>query len=77
MARTLTPTGRMISDLDLLRSLVRSWGDIDDGSTEQARAILNSGQALQSLLNSAHEVVVNADRPTPFEVIANTTHQED
>lgn len=77
MARTLTPTGHLIADLDLVRSLVRSWGDIDEGSAEQARAILNSGQALQSLLNSAHEVDVNASRPSPFAVVGAASYDAD
>jgi hypothetical protein len=42
-----------VADLDLLRSLVRSWGNLDEGSPEQGRAIANSEQFLQRLLAEA------------------------
>jgi hypothetical protein len=58
MARDITtPSDRLVAALDDVRALVRSWGDIDEGSTAQARAVLNSGQVLQSLLTAAHDVV--------------------
>lgn len=58
MSRELSSPGVELSaSLDLVRSLVHSWGDLDEGSREQARAILNSGQVLQSLLTSAHTLL--------------------
>lgn len=55
-----TRTDRMTASLDLVRSLVYSWGSYHEGTTEQARAILNSGEALQALLTSAHDLLGHA-----------------
>jgi hypothetical protein len=57
------PTGVADSfqaDVDLLRSLVRSWGGLDEGSAEQARAIANSEQFLLRLLAEARLVAGGA-----------------
>jgi hypothetical protein len=47
---------RLQDDLDLVRSLVRSWGDLVEGSVEQATAIRNSTQTVLGLLRSADVV---------------------
>lgn len=51
------PADRMVADLDLVRSLVRSWGDYDEGSAEQALAITRSQQVIDNLFLSASEVI--------------------
>lgn len=58
MSKTIdTPSDRLTADLDLVRSLVRSWGAIDEGSVAQARAVLNGSQAIANLRQSAADVI--------------------
>lgn len=52
----------LVADLDLVRALVRSWGNFDEGSAEQARAITNSREVLDRLIVRARMIAAEADR---------------